>query len=226
MDNDITTDDNGEGLKLTAYYSRKRGLPDYSSEEASVFISQAMPGVMQPEEVANHLQSLFVYAKSEVYQQLALPFEQDEATGRIMESFPDSKVVAMRPKTARAVATDAGDDPSADQYPTDAELADAQRQTLQEARQQAVRRHPSSTQRSTGGRARKAAGLAKPDDEELWEDLANNPDGWWDNRINKRNPKGPDWSHKTKTQPGTNFKVGLWLSNAPDWFMEDYPHLG
>lgn len=39
----------------------------------------------------------------------------------------------------------------------------------------------------------------------LWADLCANPKGWYDNRTNKRNPKGPDFKNKA------NGDLALWL---------------
>jgi hypothetical protein len=38
----------------------------------------------------------------------------------------------------------------------------------------------------------------------LWEELASNPERWYDNRVNKKNPKGPDFKRKATGE-------GLWL---------------
>jgi hypothetical protein len=49
-----------------------------------------------------------------------------------------------------------------------------------------------------------------------WLDVCQNPDGWWDNRINKKNPKGPDFSakkHNTNFQQPNGFGVGLWVND-------------
>lgn len=208
MGNDIPVDDSGEGLKLTAYYSRKRGLPDYSSEEASIFISQAVPGVMEPEELAETLQSLFVYAKSEVYQQLRLPFEQDEV-GRIMETFPDTKIVASKPKAAPKRTLKATPEPEPDDDESDPEEAPEPRRRTSPARGRAGG--------SQASRGRPTGGSGPMTEDDLWEELEQHPDLWYDNRETKRNPKAPDFVSAKHKQPGSNFKVGLWLNNAPDW---------
>lgn len=39
----------------------------------------------------------------------------------------------------------------------------------------------------------------------LWEDLQNNPKNWYDNRVDKKNPKGPDFKQKAGA------KEALWL---------------
>ncbi|XP_010478544.1 PREDICTED: protein OSB4, chloroplastic-like [Camelina sativa] len=52
--------------------------------------------------------------------------------------------------------------------------------------------------------------------EESWKDLVGNMSNWWDNRLNKRNPKAPDFKHK---ETG----VGLWLNDSPSWVLERLP---
>lgn len=44
----------------------------------------------------------------------------------------------------------------------------------------------------------------------LWQDWIDNPDDWWDNRNDKRNPKAPDFKHKKSGE-------ALWLSSAPEF---------
>ena len=62
----------------------------------------------------------------------------------------------------------------------------------------------------------------KPSDEQIeaaWEDLQANPDGWFDNRSDKRNPKAPDFKAKNNNK---NIEGGfaLWLDSMPSWFDE------
>ncbi|XP_073044407.1 protein OSB2, chloroplastic-like [Primulina eburnea] len=45
-----------------------------------------------------------------------------------------------------------------------------------------------------------------------WKNLVENPNKWWDNRANKRNPKGPDFKHKETGE-------ALWLSSSPAWVL-------
>lgn len=52
--------------------------------------------------------------------------------------------------------------------------------------------------------------------DQAWRDYFANPLGYYDNRANKKNPKGPDFKHK---QTGE----GLWLGGqhpAPDWVLQ------
>ncbi|XP_057801480.1 protein OSB4, chloroplastic-like [Salvia miltiorrhiza] len=53
-------------------------------------------------------------------------------------------------------------------------------------------------------------------DEDSWKDLVENPSKWWDNRKNKRNPKGPDFKHKETGK-------ALWLSSSPEWALSRLP---
>ncbi|KAJ8760515.1 hypothetical protein K2173_015182 [Erythroxylum novogranatense] len=51
-----------------------------------------------------------------------------------------------------------------------------------------------------------------------WMDLVENPAKWWDNRVNKKNVRGPDFKHKETGK-------GLWLSDSPDWVLSRLPPL-
>ncbi|KAK1582878.1 hypothetical protein Q3G72_019159 [Acer saccharum] len=52
--------------------------------------------------------------------------------------------------------------------------------------------------------------------DESWKDLVENPEKWWDNRLNKLNEKAPDFSHKET-------RKGLWLSSSPTWVQSKLP---
>lgn len=54
--------------------------------------------------------------------------------------------------------------------------------------------------------------------EEKWQSVKTNPGLWWDNRTNKRNPKGPDFSLKDKS-----VGIALWLNSydTPEWAKQE-----
>ena len=55
-------------------------------------------------------------------------------------------------------------------------------------------------------------------DDQLWQDLFQNPGNWWDNRADKKSPKHPDFRSKTIPDPkNPAYKLGLYLSSAPQW---------
>ncbi|XP_010494530.1 PREDICTED: protein OSB3, chloroplastic/mitochondrial [Camelina sativa] len=54
--------------------------------------------------------------------------------------------------------------------------------------------------------------------EESWKDLVENPSKWWDNRLDKRTPKYPDFKHKETGE-------GLWINNSPTWALSKLPPL-
>ncbi|XP_031128232.1 protein OSB2, chloroplastic-like [Ipomoea triloba] len=58
----------------------------------------------------------------------------------------------------------------------------------------------------------------KSEKEEHWKSLVENPDKWWDNRLNKRNEKYPDFKNKESGE-------ALWLNGAPDWAIPKLPPL-
>ncbi|XP_075502279.1 protein OSB2, chloroplastic-like [Primulina tabacum] len=54
--------------------------------------------------------------------------------------------------------------------------------------------------------------------DDSWKNLVENPDKWWDNRSNKKNPKAPDFKHKETGEV-------LWLNRTPDWALSRLPPL-
>lgn len=54
--------------------------------------------------------------------------------------------------------------------------------------------------------------------DEAWRDLVRNPAKWWDNRVDKKNPRGPDFKHKESGE-------ALWLRGAPAWVRPNLPPL-
>ncbi|CAH8333585.1 unnamed protein product [Eruca vesicaria subsp. sativa] len=58
--------------------------------------------------------------------------------------------------------------------------------------------------------------LQKHKREELWKDLVQNPDKWWDNRLKKTNTKAPDFKHKENGE-------ALWMDNSPTWVLSKLP---
>ncbi|KAL5545678.1 hypothetical protein UlMin_005365 [Ulmus minor] len=56
----------------------------------------------------------------------------------------------------------------------------------------------------------------KRNDDELWKNLVENPDKWWDNRLDKTKETSPDFKHKETS------KV-LWLSDLPSWAVSKLP---
>ncbi|CAM0885195.1 unnamed protein product [Alopecurus aequalis] len=54
-------------------------------------------------------------------------------------------------------------------------------------------------------------------DADLWQNLVDNPQSWWDNRLDKRSPKAPDFKHKDTGE-------ALWLSpKTPSWITDALP---
>ncbi|KAD6118747.1 hypothetical protein E3N88_10018 [Mikania micrantha] len=51
-----------------------------------------------------------------------------------------------------------------------------------------------------------------------WKHLIENPNKWWDNRLDKKNEKGPDFKNKDSGK-------ALWLGGAPSWALSSLPPL-
>ncbi|XP_043708291.1 protein OSB2, chloroplastic-like isoform X2 [Telopea speciosissima] len=54
--------------------------------------------------------------------------------------------------------------------------------------------------------------------EESWKNLVENPEKWWDNRLDKKNKKAPDFKHKFTGE-------GLWVDRSPAWVLPKLPPL-
>ncbi|KAL3536303.1 hypothetical protein ACH5RR_004764 [Cinchona calisaya] len=55
-------------------------------------------------------------------------------------------------------------------------------------------------------------------EEDSWKSLVENPSKWWDNRLDKKHAKGPDFRHKETGDV-------LWLDRLPDWVFSTLPPL-
>ena len=62
---------------------------------------------------------------------------------------------------------------------------------------------------------------AAPSKEDQWNELFNDPSTYWDNRLNKRNPRAPDFKHKATGN-------GLWINSrdTPAWVPAEVDRLG
>lgn len=74
---------------------------------------------------------------------------------------------------------------------------------------------------NTGWSKFKTSQAASPEKQkkeaELWQNLVDSPQSWWDNRADKRSPKAPDFKHKDTGE-------ALWLSpKTPSWVTDALP---
>lgn len=60
--------------------------------------------------------------------------------------------------------------------------------------------------------------------EDKWRSVSDNPNLWWNNTANKRNPKAPDF--KLKNDPSG--QVVLWINSrdTPDWAKQKFESAG
>jgi dolichyl-phosphate-mannose--protein O-mannosyl transferase len=59
--------------------------------------------------------------------------------------------------------------------------------------------------------------------EDKWRLVLSDPNLWWDNRLKKVNPKGPDFKLKDKS-----VNVALWVDSkdTPDWARRGFSNGG
>lgn len=189
MTDTITAVDND--LTFTAFFGRKISDGNYGSKEASLFVQFKAPADTPLEVIQTKAQLALVAAETVVLEQLHIPYELDD-DGKIAEGIvvPPKPAVArenlpgLTPQARDAVTqirdTFGGgtvvDPDSAEGQYVSAPQVDPKDMSPAEQKKWAMRRYQ--------------------------ED----PSQFWDNRIGKRNPKGPDFKHKTTG-------IGLWLGD-------------
>jgi len=209
--------DSNEGIVLRTRFRRVMSLEAYNTQEAEVMVEQAFPtGDMSPEDIQAHVAGMFMYAKASVYDQLGLGYEQDDATGIIMEKFKGTKVVSAPPAQNAQPAARAAAPKALRPVPNEPEPSDEEYDDQADAMAAEEAPAPRKTfQRTANRSSAKASGGV-----DYWDHLMNNPDRWFDNRLSKKNPKAPDF--RSKDYKEGNFAVGLWLNQAPDGFVNPF----
>lgn len=181
------------------------GLPQYESARALVSVEETFPGTMNPDEVAGVIANQFVHAKSMVFQQLGISFEQDEL-GLIRETFGDIQVTASQPSAPAARVP--------------------QRPQAVPAAAPAPNHHPSAPQApqralaAVGGPAPAAARGGQ--DDGMWAEVMEQPDRWKDQRATKTKPTQPDFVSLDHKNPDGRFAKGLWIDRAPSWWQDPW----
>lgn len=188
-------------IEVASTFSRTLQVQQFEPQKAEVTIRQSFPGTMTPQEVVELVQSQFVQIKSQVLLELGLPFEQDDETGRLIESFPGSTVVASRPApNPPAVAP-----PRAPAAP--ARTAPAAR------RPAAASGTPPKRQQASRG-AQGGSGGQTPSVEDMWSELLDYPHLWNDVRGEKEaGSRKPDFT-STQYMNDRGYPVGLWLNDT------------
>ena len=162
-------------------FSRKVKIRDYESAEASVFI-QFDVDTNDPDQTVARAKSAMFQAKALVFEELGLAFSVSD-TGVIHEI-----VQNHFGKVTEVTSTVASPSTTTNAEPT-IPLADGPETS--DTPPYAVDT-PDKNERAINKK---------------WalDRIRTNPEEWWDNRENKKNPKGPDYKHK---QNG----MGVWLS--------------
>lgn len=167
-------------------FSRKVSVRPYESAEAAIFVQFAIPTEGSAEEQRTELianaRAAFFAAKALVFDELGLEFDvQDGVVRELINSHfgATTEVVAEAPQQVAAAPA-----------PAAAEAAPAS-----SAGDSPTPPYPTDTRDKSERDANKKWALAR---------IASHPNEWWDNRTNKKNPKGPDYKHK---ETG----MGVWL---------------
>ncbi len=166
-------------LTHTVFFGRKCGLPNYSNQEASIFIQVDADRDESAESVADKLMAAFVQAKSQVFTQLGIEHELS-SEGVLVET----GVAAPPTPPARKDAVT----------------------TLRESFPGAVVEPNVQHVDFSASSDVDPLTLSKPEQKRwLQARLQTHPNEFFDNTQSKRNPKAPDYKHKSSG-------LGLWAS--------------
>lgn len=192
-------------MEITAHYSRKTNPSPYNTAESSLFLKSTIGDEASTEDVVAERKILFSLCKSGVFEELGISWKYDEA-GNVVEIDPVAQAAqALGPNT---VVNPSPVDPYFPQpAPTPLQPPSPQPAPLPVPQPLA---QPGAPTNSAGF----PAGNLDPKQQyrAQWAlQYVQNPGDWYDNRTSKRNPKGPDFSHKT--QKDGQYKLGIWLTD-------------
>jgi hypothetical protein len=184
----------GAFVEITSTFSRTIADPGndrFGSVTAGLSVKEMFPGEMSAMDIANIAEGHYIITKEKVLSQLALPFQQDQATGMILEAFPGARTVSSTPAA-----------PPATTEPVQAPAA--RFGTSRTAQPQQASSGPRSGPAGQSGQWKPAPGQA-----DLKRELLEYPDLWyWDQ--NKSNATGPDFI-STHYKNDRGYPAGIWI---------------
>lgn len=90
-------------ITIRSRFRRVLQVAPYQTAEAEISVEETFPGELSPDQIVDVAQNQFAIAKAQVFAQLGLKADFDEATGMIMEAMPDT-IAVTTPPTAVPVA--------------------------------------------------------------------------------------------------------------------------
>jgi hypothetical protein len=185
----------GAFVEITSTFSRTIADPGittrFGSVTAGLSVKEMFPGEMSAMDIANIAEGHYIITKEKVLSELQLPFQQDQATGMILEAFPGAGRSAARQRH-----------PPAPSPPTEPAQPPAARfGTSRTAQPQQASSGPRSAPSGSGSRP--------PSQAELKRELLDYPRPWyWDQ--SKSNGTGPDFI-STHYQNDRGYPAGIWI---------------
>jgi len=204
-------------VKVYVQFGRKKQVAPYEMAEMSCAIEQTFSGDVDPDDLLATMKDLALSVKSQTLLELGLPFEQDDATGLIMEIFPGAEVVESHPAgkaAGKASVTSIGS--KAKRKPVEVVKDDEDEEEDIEEEDDEEEEEPTPPPKKKA----KAPFVPKTERDEHFLDLMTNPNNW--KAVESDNPKAPDFRHKSLKKPGTDFAVSLWLRDAPKGFVNPF----
>ncbi len=202
-----------QGRKLIMSFSRTKQVQQYEPMTVSATMEVDLPPGTTIDQARAVFTDEYAIIKGEVYRQMDLPFTWDENEKLIMETFEGSQVVAQAPSPAQFAAAPAA-------APALAAVPDAGNPFSAPA--PATPAPAAAPAPAAGGVPQVAEGAQTVNGKSLlpgqaahWNAIVTELSSgglknYWDNRVDKRNPKGPDFKHKNK-----DLDIALWLNSVP-----------
>lgn len=188
--------------KITVHYSRTKQVSQYEPAHASVTEEFEVAEGTPQEDVDKMIQDSFLGVKGAALEQLGLSYTYEQHENRIMETFPGGTTVASAPVNPAAGTTFTAPPPVAAPAPMAQAPAPAA---------------PAGVRRTKP---------PVPADYPKWDMIvqelqAGSAQSFYDNRVDKKNPRGPDFKIKETSafyaQNGlTRDTDAVWLNQCPD----------
>ena len=222
---------NVQSRTLTMTYSRTLQVKQYEPAMVSATMEVQLPPGTTVDDARRVFGDEYAVLKSEVLRQHGLGFTFDENEKLVMEVFgqADATVVQMPnqapapvqqplqqtsqqgpqqlpPPTQQYQETPFGDDDPANPFSPPPSAVPQQQAPPQQAPTGSVDTY--AIWQSIVNELQASPGFSEDGNKKM----AN----WFDNRLNKRNPKGPDFKSKNIPQPDNpQYKMGVWLRDCP-----------
>jgi hypothetical protein len=191
-------------VEITSTFSRTIADPGndrFGSVTAGLSVKEMFPGEMSAMDIANIAEGHYIITKEKVLSQLQLPFEQDQATGMILEAFPGARTISSTPAVvAPEAAPPVEDGRQAPAQPPAARFGSSA---------------PTQRQQASSGPRSAPSGQWEPapSQAEMKRELLEYPDLWYPDPQKTKADTKPDFISCHYTNK-SGYPAGLWIEGS------------